>query len=145
MDARFSYREAAVRGASREKLVVLLYEQMIEDLRRAVSALERRDVEERTREINHAILVLAHLENSLDKERGGVVARNLERFYEIVRQGLVEAQCQQSGEGIKEQIELLMLVRDAWLEVDRASAVPSGNGENSQATAAPFNSLKWRA
>ena len=34
MDARSSYREVAVRGASPVRLVICLYEQAIEDLRR---------------------------------------------------------------------------------------------------------------
>ena len=42
MDIRQSYREAAVRGASPLQLVVRLYEQLVEDLRRIAAAMERR-------------------------------------------------------------------------------------------------------
>src|SRR5689334_18427773 len=75
MDARSSYREAAVRGATPVQLVILLYEQGIEDLRRAIIALEKNDIEARTREINHALMVIGQLQASLDMERGGEVAR----------------------------------------------------------------------
>lgn len=130
MDARNHYREAAVRGASPVRLVICLYEQAIEDLRRSVLALERGDIEARTRAINHALMVIGQLQGSLDMERGGEVARNLERFYNQVRMGLVEAQQKQSARILEQQISQLVTVHEAWLEVERATAgpVPSPTG-----------------
>jgi flagellar protein FliS len=122
MDARSSYRETAVRGASPVRLVICLYEQAIEDLRLAVIALERGDIEARTRGINHALMVIAQLQGSLDMERGGDVARNLSRFYGLVRAGLTEAQLKQSGRILEQQVSQLVLVHEAWLEVERVTA-----------------------
>jgi flagellar protein FliS len=99
--------------------VILLYEQAIEDLRRALAAHTRGDIEARTRELNHAILVIGHLQATLDHEQGGTVAKNLMRFYDQVRAKLVEAQCQQSPTGIEQQISHLMQVRDAWCSVEK--------------------------
>jgi flagellar secretion chaperone FliS len=124
MDARSSYREAAVRGASPVGLVICLYEQAIEDLRQAVIALEKNDIEARTRGINHALMVIAQLQGSLDMERGGEVARNLARFYSVVRAGLNEAQMKQSARILEQQISQLVTVHEAWLEVERATATP---------------------
>ncbi|SRR5260370_10824469 len=122
MDARSSYREAAVRGATPVQLVIFLYEQAIEDLRRAVVALEKGNIEARTRGINHALAVIAQLQGSLDLERGGDVAKNLHAFYNAMRATLCEAQLKQSARILEQQIEQLVLVREAWLEVDRATA-----------------------
>ena len=85
MDAGSAYREGAVRGASRVRLVIFLYEQAIQDLRRAALAMERGQVEIRTRHINHAVSVIGHLQSTLDRERGGEVVRYLERYYTRVR------------------------------------------------------------
>ena len=124
MDARSSYREAAVRGASPVRLVICLYEQAIEDLRQAVIALEKGDIETRTRGINHALMVIAQLQGSLDMERGGEVAKNLARFYGVVRAGLNEAQMKQSARILEQQISQLVVVYEAWLEVERATTTP---------------------
>jgi len=124
-----SYREASVAGASPVRLVILLYEQAIEDLRRALAAHARSDIEGRTGELNHAILVIGHLQATLDHEKGGKVAENLMRFYEQVRGKLVEAQCQQSAAGIEQQLAHLMEVRHAWFTVERQLAPTSKDGK----------------
>jgi flagellar protein FliS len=132
MDARLSYREAAVQGSSPVRLVIQLYEQAIDDLRRARAALDRGDIEARTRHLNHAILVLGHLQSSLDRERGVAVAQNLDRFYDVVRAALVEAQVRQSAVAIEQQIALLMQVHKCWCEVERSSSAPDAAAPPSQ-------------
>jgi flagellin-specific chaperone FliS len=48
MNIQQSYREAAVQGARPVELVVRLYEQMIEDLRQVMQAVENNDIRRRT-------------------------------------------------------------------------------------------------
>ncbi|MBV8052862.1 MAG: flagellar export chaperone FliS [Acidobacteriaceae bacterium] len=130
-DARSFYREAAVRGASPVQLVILLYEQVVEDLRRAVRAIDEHRIEERTRAINHAILIVGHLQNKLNHEAGGEVARNLERFYEVNRQKLLEAQARVSKEVIVELIDLWLGLRNVWSVVERKEGAPAAPPTNS--------------
>lgn len=133
MNAELTYRESAVAGASPVHLVTLLYEQAIKDLRHAIDAHTKADIEARTRHINHAILVIGHLEATLDKEQGGKVAENLQLFYEQLRSGLVNAQCQQSIPLLEQQILFLSLIHQAWCEVERAITRPRDEvGENSR-------------
>lgn len=115
-----SYRESAVASASPLKLVILLYEQAMEDLRRALASLAAGDIEGRTRGINHALVILGQLQGTLDKERGGSVAENLDRFYEQVRAGLMEAQRRQDPGLLEQQIRDLGAVYGAWCEVEKA-------------------------
>jgi flagellar secretion chaperone FliS len=122
---RTAYREADVRGASPVRLVVLICEQLIEDLRQAVRALEQNDIERRTNQINHAILVIGHLQSGLDFDRGGKVAHDLDHFYNVMRQNLVQVQFSPSEAGLTQQITDLLGIREAWLEVERAENVAS--------------------
>lgn len=126
LNPSLSYRESAVGSAGPLKLVILLYEQALEDLRRALAALAAGDIEGRTRGINHALLVLGQLQGTLDKERGGSVAENLDRFYEQVRAGLMQAQARQSSVLLEQQIRDLDEVHGAWCEVEKAMA-PAGS------------------
>jgi len=118
-NVRNSYRETVVRGATPVRLVILLYEQVIDDLRRATKAVEDNDTENRTNAINHAILIIGHLENKLNHQAGKEVAGNLERFYDMSRRKLLEAQVQRSKPTIDEQISFYLELREAWLQVER--------------------------
>jgi flagellar protein FliS len=128
MDAKFSYREAAVRGATGVRLVILLYEQVIQDLGRAIRAIEHNSVELRTHHINHALTVLAHLQGTLNLELGGAIAQNLARFYNTVRAALLEAHARASREILQQQIAHLLEMREAWAGVERAHAGTSQRG-----------------
>jgi flagellar secretion chaperone FliS len=146
-DPKLSYREAAVQGASPVRLVVLLYEQAIADIRRALAAHESGQIEQRTRHINHAILVLGYLEASLDKQQGREVARHLERFYHQIRAGLIAAQLRQSAIGLQQQLTDLMEVRQAWNQVDEqnAQAVPTPSLSEAQISGEADLLSGWRA
>jgi flagellar secretion chaperone FliS len=120
MSVQDSYREATVRGASPVELVVRLYEQIIEDLRQAAIAIEQNAIERRTKRINHAILVIGHLQSPLDFTRGGKVAKDLDHFYNVLRQNLIQVQFYPSKQGITQQITDLLAVREAWIKVERA-------------------------
>jgi len=147
MDARLSYRQAATRGARPLQLVILLYQQGIDDLRRALAAMQRNDIEARTREINHALQVIGQLQGTLDREEGGEVAAALDRFYDQVRAGLVEAQFQQSAAALEEQISYLMIVHEAWCEADRSTAAAAHQPAASQPPAEdePRSFAEWNA
>jgi len=136
---RTVYRENDVRGATAVRLVVLLYEQLVQDLRQALQAIEQNDIEVRTKRINHAILVIGHLQSPLDFANGGKVAQDLDHFYNVLRQNLVQVQFHPSQAELSQQITDLLAVREAWTDVERAekslvattvtttsSTVPSG-------------------
>jgi len=122
MDVRLGYRAMAAQGATPLRLVILLYDQAIADLHSALSALARGDIEGRTRMINHAFLVIGYLQGTLNKDHGGKVAEDLERFYGKLRAGLVQAQFRQSEARLRRQLADLMKVREAWEHVDQLQA-----------------------
>jgi flagellar secretion chaperone FliS len=134
MNIQQSYREATVRGASPVELVVRLYEQVIEDLRRAAIAIEQNQIELRTKRIRHAILVVGHLQSPLDFANGGKVARDLDNFYNVLRQNLIQAQFHPSKRGITQLITDLLVVRAAWIQVDQAEKRPDAGMAPNSAT-----------
>jgi flagellar biosynthetic protein FliS len=115
-----AYREADVRGATAVRLVVLLYEQIVRDLTQAAQAVEQNDIELRTRCINHAILVVGYLQSPLDFGKGGKVAKDLDQFYNALRQSLMQVQFFPSKIGMGQLITDALAVREAWTEVERA-------------------------
>ena len=133
-DPRTAYREADARGATGVRLVVLLYEQLIQDLREAAKAMDENNIELRTTRINHALEVICVLQGTLNMERGGQVARNLQRFYTVLRANLLQAQFQVSKKMLSRQITDLLALREAWIEVDRAENQQNQTGNLSMET-----------
>jgi flagellar secretion chaperone FliS len=118
MNARQAYQQAAVRGATPVRLTVLLYEQVTQDLTHAIDALAQHRIEEFAQELNHAASVVAYLHATLDRAAGGSVAQNLEAFYSMVREKLLEAQVCLSRETLEELRGHMLDVRESWLKVD---------------------------
>ena len=147
VDVRRSYQESAIRGATPIELVVVLYDSALEDMRRALLAMQQNDIETRSRQIGHALIVLQQLQGTLDFERGGNAARQFEQFYSLVRAKLLEAQIRSSPETLREQIRYLAEVRDCWIEAKRILQ-PVGNAAaapRSSAVADAGTSSRWSA
>ena len=65
-DAKLSYQQNAVSGATPLQLVVILYDAAIEDMRRALTTMENNDIEARGQAVRHALLVLEQLQGTFD-------------------------------------------------------------------------------
>ena len=119
LEARLAYRENAVRGATPIELVVILFDAAIDDMRRAVSAIQASDIEQRATAVRHAMLVLQQLQGTLDFEKGGQVAKQFEQFYNLIRAKLLESQLRNSPELMQQQIRFMSEVRDCWAEAEK--------------------------
>jgi flagellar protein FliS len=124
MDPIQAYRESEVGGDNPVHLVVLLYDQLLRDLQRALDAFRRQDIEHRCGELDHALVVLAQLQGSLNLDAGGEVAQRLDRFYDLVRENLVRASIEGSAPLLERQWRNILGVREAWLEVERQQTPP---------------------
>ena len=118
-DAAAQYRELGSRGAHPVGLVVRLYDALVEDFRRAAEAVNTGKIERRTVALNHALLILAELEGTLDHERGGQVAKHLKGLYQVARPMIIEANLHSSIGKIERLASLFLPVRQAWRQAER--------------------------
>lgn len=116
-DATIAYRQNEITTTDGLGLVIVLYDMLLRDLRTAVAALTAGDIEARAAAIRHSLLVLQQLQGTLDMERGGIVARNLDRFYNFIRAKLLEGQIKASSTTFEEQITFVSSIREAWEQV----------------------------
>lgn len=146
VDARRIYQDSAIRGATPIELVILLYDSVIEDLRRAVAAMQTSDIEARGNQVSHALMVLQQLQGTLDFERGGSAARQFEQFYNLVRAKLLEAQMRGSPDLLRQQIRFMSEVRDCWVHARRVLEPQPGSVTPAASSATPEGgSNKWSA
>ena len=112
------YQQESARGASPVGQIVALYDTILRDFVRALAALQAGDTETRVAELNHALLVIAHLQNVLNHESGGEAAKHLDLLYNVARMSIVQANIAATPEGLERLIEMFAGVRQAWNLVD---------------------------
>src|SRR5579885_1885458 len=111
MNQKRAYQEQIVRGASPVRLTILLYDQLIRDVAQASEALIDARIEPCAQAIGHAIAVIGYLQATLRYDNGRDVARNLGRFYTMLRERLMEAQVRSSRQILAELQQQLAEVR----------------------------------
>lgn len=141
-----AYRKTAIGGASGFGLLVALYDTLAGDLRRAADAERDDDLEKRTRELTHALLVVAHLEDRVTRGSGGELADQLTGFYRSLRRKIIEAQAKRSAAILEDQMNLVLKLREAWqgLEMRGISARPEGGSWDNPASYAGATGASMR-
>ena len=117
-----AYQQNSARGASPVGLVVSLYDTILRDFRRALDAIARGNVEARVFELNHALVVIAHLQSVLDFERGADAAKRFNSFYEVTRGMILSVNVDASRDTLQKLIEMYSSMRQAWQQAE--SQVP---------------------
>jgi flagellar secretion chaperone FliS len=109
-----SYLRMAIESASPIGLILVLFDLLAGDLRRAASALRANDIETRCKELNHAALVLGQLQSWVDLKRGGDSAKTLILFYSRLRKKMMEAAVAKSAAVLEREIATIIQIRNAW-------------------------------
>src|SRR5262245_52352486 len=96
------YIQTQVRSSQPLELVVLLYDAALRALATAHDALLRRDIPARRAAMSQAFAIVAELQNTLDMERGGPIAVELDQLYTWVVSQFVQATVEQDARPIVE-------------------------------------------
>jgi flagellar protein FliS len=121
------YLEAEVLDADPVKLVNLLYRGALEAVAAARGHVAGGRIGPRSGQIMKAWDILHELTQSLDRARGGELARNLAALYAYAQQRLLDANAQQSDAPLAEVEKLLGTLAQAWREVAPALAQCGGD------------------
>lgn len=124
--ADLTYRKAAAEGASGFGLLIALYDTLAHDFRRAAAAQRAGDLEQRSKEIKHALTVLAVLENWIEND-DGKLARRLKAFYSELRRKSIEAQAQGLAGVFEDLMAETLRIREVWQQME--SSAPAAGPE----------------
>jgi flagellar protein FliS len=119
IDFTQSYRKTQANGASKVGFVIALYETIIADVAGAIAAIREGNIEKRSGELQHALTVLGYLQGTLNREQGGDPARELERFYSVMRAKIMEGHVRTSVPILDSVIGHMTEICDAWRQVDK--------------------------
>ena len=134
-EASQKYLAQQIMSASPAKLVAMLYERAIALLRETIEAIEVGDVTRRWRTNAKAAEVICHLWGTLDRERGGEIAENLNRLYGFMIMRLTMVDVENNAQAAREVIELLEPLQRSWDEVAEKNERKNACRETSDNTA----------
>ncbi len=110
------YQNQSVQTASREKLLLMLYEGAIKFMKKAIASIEEKDIAGRGQNIGRAYDIILELNNTLDHKIGGEIAKNLEQLYMFITDRLTQANIQNEAQPIREAIKITETLYQGWIE-----------------------------
>lgn len=133
-----SYRQVATQTASPGQLILMLYDGALRFLETALKAFGEDDPLEHFQTINNNVqraqAILQELSSALNVQQGGQLAETLQALYHYLDRRLQESNVRKEPAGIKEAIDRLTVLRDAWAQMLRDPGA-SGPGPAPRAAA----------
>lgn len=118
--------ETGILGASPQRLVVLLYEGAELAVRMAIRHIHERDLVKKTAAINKASNIIQDgLRASLDAERGGEIALQLDALYDYMLKRIMQAHLKNETAPLEEVLALLQELHEAWTQIGAQGAAPA--------------------
>ena len=111
------YLETSIQTQNRGKLVVLLYEAAIKNLKQSVIALEGNNLQLYAKSINRAVEIIYELNMSLDMDKGGQISQNLRGLYNFFIRHLTKAGITRDITMINNTIDCLKNLHHAWSSI----------------------------
>jgi len=123
-----AYQKTQVTTAKPEKILLMLYEGAIKFNKLAILKMKEKNVAEKGKNISKTLAIISELMNTLDHEKGGQIAADLENLYMFIMDKLIEANMYNRVEELEVVERLLTTLYTAWQDVvnnPRPDGVPS--------------------
>lgn len=110
------YKETSVQSASREKLLLMLYEGCIRFMKQALIAIDKKDIAGRGINIGRAFDIVNELNNTLNHEAGPEIAKNLEQLYMFISEQLTKSNATGQKKPLEDAIKIMETLYSGWVE-----------------------------
>ncbi|HPI41554.1 MAG TPA: flagellar export chaperone FliS [Pseudobdellovibrionaceae bacterium] len=110
------YKTSSIQSASREKILLLLYEGAIKFTKMAITAAEEKNISERCTNLGRAYDIIMELNNTLDHRIGGDVAKNLEQLYMFMMEQFTKANISGDPAPLKSNLKILENLYQGWVQ-----------------------------
>ena len=112
-----AYRSTEVQSRTPLELVVMLFDGALRFLASGRDAIERRDIPARRDAFSRLLAIISELQNTLNIEQGGAVARSLDELYGFMNQRILDAAAQNSAAPLDEVKRILDTLRDGFQQI----------------------------
>jgi len=106
--------ETSVMSASPHELIAMLFQGARRAVRTARIQMENGNIPEKGKLISQAIMIIGGLQQGLNLEQGGEIARRLDELYAYMTRRLLEGNLQNDSARLEEVDGLLATVEEGW-------------------------------
>ena len=106
--------QTGIENASPHHLIQMLIDGALSRLAQAKGHMMANSINQKGEDISMAISIIGGLRDSLDHDKGGAIASNLESLYEYMSNRLMESNVKNDVAIIDEVHDLLMEIKLAW-------------------------------
>lgn len=115
--AKNAYQQNQVLTASPKRLVSLLLEGSLKNLKIAELSLEKEDFSRANEVLLKHQDILAELQRTLDIEQGGAIAQDLDALYTFLMNEAIQANVQKDVTKIKNSQKLIQELLETWNQI----------------------------
>ena len=115
-NAAQKYKQSSVQSATPEKILLMLYEGAMRFIKLAMTAVDNKDIAGRGTNIGRAFDIILELNNTLNHEKGGDIAKNLEQLYMFITDQLTKANATGQRKPLEDSLKVLETLYSGWVE-----------------------------
>ena len=109
-----SYKKTGVETAGKIDLVIMCYEKTIQFLIQSKTHFEKNEPEAETNILEKALAIINELRCSLNHEKGGQIAGNLDGIYDYCNRRVLQWEVERDQTAFDEVILILSELKGAW-------------------------------
>jgi flagellar secretion chaperone FliS len=117
-----AYKQQSILTAPPGRLVVMLYDGCLRFLFQSAYAMREGNWKVAQERLRRAEAIIDELRASLDHDKGGEIAANLDALYGFCRSHLIKAWTENDADKIDEVARLMGELRDAWAQIASGEA-----------------------
>lgn len=111
-----AYKKTSVETASKEQILLMLYQAAIKNCKKAIEAIEQKNLAKKGEYIGKMQDIIVELSNSLDFEVGGEVAKELASLYDYILYSSTQANIKLEKSHLEGCLKVLNTLYDGWTE-----------------------------
>ncbi|MAF76872.1 MAG: flagellar export chaperone FliS [Halobacteriovoraceae bacterium] len=111
-----AYKKTSIHTASKEQILLMLYQAAIKNCKKAIEAIEAKQIAKKGEYIGKLQDIVIELNNSLDHEVGGQVAEELSSLYDYLLYSSTQANIKIDKEPLVGCLQVLNTLYEGWAE-----------------------------
>jgi len=115
-----AYKKTSIHTASKEQVLLMLYQAAIKNCKKAIEAVERKDIPQKGVYIGKMQDIVIELNNSLDHKVGGSIATELSSLYDYILFASTQANIKIDAAPLKSCLDVLNTLYEGWGQAIKA-------------------------